>query len=113
MEKIPPQNIEAEQSVLGCLMLDKNAIVKVADILRPGDFYRDVHNLIFEAMIELYEKGEPIDLLSLTNRLEEKGVLEEIGGPAYLTIFGQSCANGRSCGALCQNRASQKCSAQT
>lgn len=85
MEKIPPQNIEAEQSVLGCLMLDKNAIVKVADLLRPGDFYRDVHNLIFEAMIELYEKGEPIDLLSLANRLEEKGVLEEIGGPAYLT----------------------------
>ncbi len=84
-DKLPPQNIEAEQSVLGCLMLDKNAIIKVADILGSGDFYRQVHNIIFESMIELYEKGEPIDLLSLTNRLEEHGQLEEIGGPAYLT----------------------------
>ncbi|MBI4708891.1 MAG: replicative DNA helicase [Candidatus Portnoybacteria bacterium] len=85
LEKIPPQNIEAEQSVLGSLMLDKNAIIKIADILRPGDFYRQVHNTIFETMIELYEKGEPIDLLSLTNRLEERVNLEEIGGPSYLT----------------------------
>jgi len=86
-DKLPPQNVEAEQSVLGCLMLDKNAIIKVADILRPGDFYRQIHNSIFAAMIELYEKGEPIDLLSLTNRLEELGWLEEIGGPAYLTVL--------------------------
>jgi replicative DNA helicase len=85
LQKIPPQNIEAEQSVLGCLMLDKNAIIKVADILQPGDFYRQVHNSIFEIMVELYEKGEPIDLLSMTNRLEEKKLLEEIGGPSYLT----------------------------
>jgi len=67
------------------LMLDKNAIIKVADILKPGDFYRQVHNSIFEIMIELYEKGEPIDLLSMTNRLDEKKLLEEIGGPSYLT----------------------------
>ena len=66
-------------------MLDKNAIIKVADILKPGDFYRQVHNSIFEIMIELYEKGEPIDLLSMTNRLDEKKLLEEIGGPSYLT----------------------------
>jgi replicative DNA helicase len=86
-DKLPPQNIEAEQSVLGCLMLDKDAIVRVADNLRSGDFYRQVHNFIFDAMIELYEKGEPIDLLSLTNRLEELGLLEGIGGPAYLTTL--------------------------
>jgi len=85
VEKIPPQNIEAEQSVLGCLMLDKNAIIKVADILQTGDFYRSVHNTIFETMVELYEKGEPIDFLSMTNRLEEQKVLEDIGGPSYLT----------------------------
>ncbi|MDD2730538.1 MAG: replicative DNA helicase [Candidatus Portnoybacteria bacterium] len=83
--KLPPQNIEAEQSVLGCLMLDKNAVVRVADILRSGDFYRPVHNQIFEAMLELYEKGEPIDLLSVTGRLEDKGLLSGCGGPAYLT----------------------------
>jgi len=85
VERIPPQNIEAEQSVLGCLMLDKNAIIRVADLLRPGDFYRQIHNIIFDVMIELYEKGEPIDFLSLNNRLEEKRTLEDIGGPAYLT----------------------------
>ena len=86
-DKLPPQNIEAEQSVLGCLMMDKDAIVRVADNLRSGDFYRQVHNFIFDAMIELYEQGEPIDLLSLTNRLEELGLLEGIGGPAYLTTL--------------------------
>ncbi len=86
-DKLPPQNIEAEQSVLGCLMLDKNAIVKVADILRPGDFYRQIHNIIFSAMVGLYEKGEPIDLLTLTNHLENLRQLEKIGGPAYLTTL--------------------------
>ncbi|MBM3252163.1 MAG: replicative DNA helicase [Candidatus Omnitrophica bacterium] len=86
-DKLPPQNIEAEQSALGCLMLDKDAIVRVADILRPGDFYRQAHNIVFAAMIDLYSKGEPIDLLSLSNRLEETGQLEEVGGPAYLTTL--------------------------
>ena len=54
--RLPPQNIEAEQSALGCLMLDKEAIIRVADILSPGDFYRGVHNQIYSAMLELYEK---------------------------------------------------------
>ena len=85
--KLPPQNIEAEQSVLGCLMLDKNAITRVADILLTGDFYRSAHNIIFETMIELYDRNEPIDLLSLNNRLEEKNKLDETGGPAYLTTL--------------------------
>ena len=84
-DRLPPQNIEAEQSVLGALMLGKDAVVRVADILRPGDFYRQIHNTIFEAMLELYEKSEPIDVLSLTGRLEDLKKLEEIGGPAYLT----------------------------
>lgn len=83
--KVPPQNIEAEQSVLGALMLDKDAIINVANLIHPGDFYKNDHNLIFEAMIDLYEKREPIDLLSLSNRLEEKGQLEKIGGSSYLT----------------------------
>ena len=85
--KLPPQNIEAEQSVLGCLMLDKNAITRVADILLTGDFNRSAHNIIFETMIELYDRNEPIDLLSLNNRLEEKNKLDETGGPAYLTTL--------------------------
>jgi len=83
--KLPPQNIEAEQSVLGSLMLDKDAVIKIADILVADDFYRGVHANIYQAMINLYEKNEPIDLLSLTNLLEEKKQLEEIGGAGYLT----------------------------
>jgi replicative DNA helicase len=83
--KVPPQNIEAERSVLGALMLDKDAIIKVANLIRTGDFYKDAHNLIYEVMIELYEKREPIDVLSLSNRLEEKNQLEKIGGSSYLT----------------------------
>lgn len=83
--RLPPQNIEAERSVLGALMLDKDAIVKVANLMRAGDFYKDDHNLIYEAMIELYEQREPIDVLSLSNRLEEKKQLEKIGGSSYLT----------------------------
>lgn len=83
--KVPPQNIDAERSVLGALMLDKDAIIQVANLVRLGDFYKDDHNTIYEAMMELYEQREPIDVLSLSNRLEEKGQLEKIGGSSYLT----------------------------
>ncbi len=83
--RVPPQNIEAERSVLGALMLDKDSIIKVANLVRKGDFYKDDHNIIYEAMVELYEQREPIDLLSLSNRLEEKGQLEKAGGSSYLT----------------------------
>lgn len=84
-EKIPPQNIEAEQSLLGSLLIDKNAIIKIADIVTPSDFYRDIHGKIFETMLELYQEHEPIDLLSLSNKLKEKKVLEFIGGRTYLS----------------------------
>ncbi len=84
-EKLPPQNIEAEMSLLGSLMLDKEAIVKVGDFLEPRDFYKDKHQVIFETMRELFEKGEPIDLLSVSSRLKEKEKLQEVGGNGYLT----------------------------
>lgn len=82
--RVPPHHIEAEMSVLGSLMLDKDAIIKVADIARVGDFYKDDHNLIYEAILKLYEDREPIDVLSLANRLEETAQLEKIGGSSYL-----------------------------
>lgn len=85
IEKLPPQSIEAEQSVLGSLLLDKKAIVKIADTLRPDDFYRDVHKIIYKTMLELFEKNEPIDVMSVSNRLEEKDQLETINGSGYLT----------------------------
>ena len=84
MEKLPPQNIEAEQSLLGCLLIDQDAMVKVADRLRPEDFYRPAHQKIFEVMIELFDRHDPIDILAAGNRLEEHGWLQQIGGRAYL-----------------------------
>lgn len=84
LEKIPPQNIEAEQSVLGALLIDKEAIIRVADVVRPEDFYKDAHRKIYEAMLEVYEKRDPIDVISLTNRLKERHDLEAIGGRSYL-----------------------------
>lgn len=83
--RLPPQNIEAEKSLLGSLMLDKNAIVRIADLTEVGDFYQIKHNQIFEAMVDLYKKNIPIDILSLTNRLQEKGQLEQLGGSSYFT----------------------------
>ena len=83
--KLPPQDIEAERSVLGALMLDKNAVIKVADLIIAGDFYQPAHSKIYEAILGLFEKNEPIDILSVTNKLKDKGQLNEIGGSSYLT----------------------------
>jgi len=84
-DKLPPQSIEAEQSVLGSILLNKKAIIRVADIIRPEDFYRDTHRIIYETMLEFFEKNEPIDIMTISSRLEEKGQLEKIGGSSYLT----------------------------
>lgn len=81
---LPPQDIEAEQSVLGALLLDRNAIHKVADLLAPEDFYRPEHKTVYEAVLNLYEKQEPIDILSVSAKLKEIEKLEAIGGRAYL-----------------------------
>jgi len=85
VEKLPPQNIEAEKSLLGSLLIDKNAIVKVADFLQPKDLYKQNHQNIYKAILELFEKGEPVDLLAVSTRLKEKKLLKEIGGNSYLT----------------------------
>ena len=84
-EKTPPQNLEAEQSLLGSLLIDRNAIIKIVELVHKQDFYRDANGKIFETMLELYEMHEPIDLLSLSNRLNEKKLLEFIGGRTYLS----------------------------
>ena len=87
LNRLPPQDIEAEQSVLGSLLIDKDAIVKIADIVSPKDFYRKAHEIIFEAIIGLYTKSEPIDLLTVSSRLKEKKQFKEIGGISYLTTL--------------------------
>ncbi len=85
LEKLPPQSVEAEKSVLGSLMLDKNAVMKVADFLKPTDFYKKSHREIYKAILELFEKGESIDFLAVSMRLKEKKLLDDIGGNSYIT----------------------------
>ncbi len=85
--RIPPHNDEAEQSLLGSLLIDKEAIFKIHDILHPDDFYREAHKLIYEACSELSAKHEPLDLLSLANRLREKNQLDLIGGNTILATL--------------------------
>ncbi len=82
---VPPQSLEAEMGLLGSLLIDPEAIVKVADIVTPDDFYVQSHGLVFTAMLTLYEKRQPIDLLTVANKLEELKELDKIGGSAFLT----------------------------
>jgi replicative DNA helicase len=84
-DRLPPQNIEAEQSVLGAVLLDNEAIATAIEHLTSNDFYKDSHKKIFVAMLDLYEKNEPIDLITLTEQLNRKEQLEEIGGASYLS----------------------------
>jgi replicative DNA helicase len=84
-DKLPPQSLDAEESVLGALMMDKDAMIRVVDILRPEDFYKRAHQIIYSAILALYEKSEPVDALSLSNKLKETSELETIGGTTYLT----------------------------
>ncbi|WIK64156.1 replicative DNA helicase [Gleimia hominis] len=83
-DRVPPQNIEAEQAVLGSMMLDKDAITDVAEILVPEDYYRPAHETVHLAIIELYSRGEPVDALTLSAELKRNGDLERIGGGEYL-----------------------------
>jgi replicative DNA helicase len=82
--KMTPNNLEAEQSTLGCLLIDQNAIYKIADLITPSDFYVPAHQKIFQSILELTEKNKPFDVMSLTNHLREKGILKDIGGSGYI-----------------------------
>jgi len=82
--KLPPQNIEAEQSILGGILIENDALNTVVEFLEDGDFYREAHQKIFHCMIALSERNEPLDLITITNELKKKKELEEIGGASYL-----------------------------
>lgn len=81
---VPPHHLEAEQAVLGSVLIDKDSLTRIADTLSPEDFYAEKHKLVFDAMLTLYGKHEPIDIISLSNVLEERGQLENIGGRSWL-----------------------------
>lgn len=90
LDKLPPQNIEAEKSLLGSLIIDREAINKIADFLRPEDFYNRNHQNIYRAVFALFEKREPIDLLSISNKLQEMKVMDEVGGISYISSLAVS-----------------------
>ena len=82
--KIPPQAVDLEEAVLGALMLDKEALTDVIDILKKESFYKDDHKMIYEAILDLFQRSEPIDILTVTQELKKRGELEIIGGPFYI-----------------------------
>lgn len=84
MAKVPPNSLEAEESLLSCLLIDKESIIKIIDTLMPQDFYKTSHQMIYEIIVELYNNSEPIDVVTLANRLDEKKILNDIGGRSYL-----------------------------
>ncbi|WP_178411405.1 replicative DNA helicase [Peptostreptococcaceae bacterium] len=83
--RIPPHSVESEQSILGSILLDKDAIITVAETITPTDFYKDAHRIIYESMMALNNKNEPIDMVTLTDELRKRGYLDDIGGVTYLT----------------------------
>src|SRR3990167_687818 len=83
----PPHNLDAEKSVIGSLLVDKDAIVKISDFLKPEDFYHDAHRVIYQSINDLYDKRCPIDLVTLANILEDRNELQLIGGASYLAML--------------------------
>ncbi|MGP4081310.1 replicative DNA helicase [Pseudalkalibacillus sp. R45] len=89
-DRIPPHNIEAEQAVLGAVFLEPEALTTATELLMPEDFYRAGHQRIFSVMVDLSEKGEPIDLVTVTSELQDRKLLEEVGGVSYLSDLANS-----------------------
>ena len=97
-ERTPPQNVEAEQSVLGGMLLSKDAIADVVEVLRPGDFYRPAHQIIYEAAVDLYGRGEPVDQITVSAELTKRGEIGRIGGPTYLIDLAAAVPTAASAG---------------
>jgi replicative DNA helicase len=87
LQKLPPQNIEAEQMVLGALLIENDSINKIIETLSPDDFYKEAHGRIYRTMLDMYEAGEPIDLVTLTDALRRSTGLETVGGASYLSAL--------------------------
>ncbi|MGI6373602.1 MAG: replicative DNA helicase [Caldicoprobacterales bacterium] len=85
LSRMPPHNMEAEQSVLGCMLLDKESVATATDFLKAEDFYAEAHKEIFESMLDIYDHGDPVDLVTVTEQLRQRGTLEAVGGVAYIS----------------------------
>ncbi|HEU5423453.1 MAG TPA: DnaB-like helicase C-terminal domain-containing protein [Nitrolancea sp.] len=96
VEKLLPQNMEAEAGVLGSLLIDPSAIMQVADFLKPADFYSEAHRVIYAAALDLYEAQEPADLLTLCDELSRRGKLEEVGGASFVSSLANQVPTSRN-----------------
>ncbi|MDH5201778.1 MAG: replicative DNA helicase, partial [Nitrospirota bacterium] len=85
LDKLPPQNVEAEQSILGAILIDNDALPRALEIIDIDDFYKQSHRTIFNAMVELFEKNEPIDLITITDCLKRREEVDAVGGVSYLS----------------------------
>uniref|UniRef100_UPI00258590CC DnaB-like helicase N-terminal domain-containing protein n=1 Tax=uncultured Acidaminococcus sp. TaxID=352152 RepID=UPI00258590CC len=86
-ERIPAQNIEAEQAVLGAILIDNRVLNNVAEILKSPDFYRIVHQIIYQTMLDMHAKHQPIDLITLIEELKNRNKLDDVGGVSYITLL--------------------------
>jgi len=102
-----PHNLDAEIATLGSMMIDGTAIERVSEFLAPDDFYREAHRVIYDALIALSSRSEPVDLVTLSEELQRRGKLEEVGGIAYLTTLMDSVPSAANvdyyadCGGVC------------
>ena len=87
IERLPPQNVDAEEAVLGAILIDPDAIIRVATFLNPEDFYREKHGWIYDTALTLHDRREPIDLLTVCDELDRRNQLDEVGGPAFITAL--------------------------
>jgi replicative DNA helicase len=107
-DRMPPQDMAAEQSVLGAMMISKDAIADVSETVRSGDFYRPSHETIFDAIIDLYGRGEPVDMVTVAAELDKRGELQRVGGAPYLHTLSASvpiAANARYYGEIVRDKA--------
>jgi replicative DNA helicase len=82
---VPPQNVSAEESLLGSILIEEKILIDIVDIIRPSDFYDPRHKIIYQAVLDLYNKNKPVDLLTITNHLTDKGQIDAVGGPGYIS----------------------------
>lgn len=99
---IPPHSLEAEQSVLGAMILDKDAIISATEILRAEDFYKEANGEIYEAILEIYNRNEPVDLITLSEELKKRDTLEAVGGVGYLTDLSDGVSTTANIKSYCE-----------
>ena len=111
LNRVPPHNQEAEEAVLGSLLIDKDALIKIADMLFPEDFYIDKNKVVYQAILDVYNQKEPIDVLNLTTRLKDQKQLDTVGGRGYLAMLTNAvptATNIKSYAAIVQRKATMR-----